>query len=359
MNSETSLAVQSATRADMRDRHRRLMESNGRLRMRDAAAGLGVSEAELLSAYAGDTVTVLRRDCEAILKRVMALGRVMALTRNAYCVHERKGEYRSLSFGNGIGLAVGEDIDLRLFMSHWQHVFAVQEAKGGTVARSLQFFDARGDAIHKIHLLPESDADEFERLVKDFESSDEPTLSFDDVINEESRVRGLPQGFDANAFRAEWDALIDTHDFFPLLKRHGIHRLDAFEVAGAARALPIGLLAYREVLEAARDHELPIMVFVGNSGCIQIHTGPLRTLKEMGPWFNVLDPDFNLHVLETGIEQAWLVRKPTRDGVVTSIELFDSGGQPVMMLFGARKPGKPENLAWRRIAEAVIDRVPA
>ena len=67
----------------------------------------------------------------------------------------------------------------------------------------------------------------------------------------------------------------------------------------------------------------PIMCFVGNPGCIQIHTGPIYTLKVMGPWFNILDPTFNLHLREDAIHQGWVVRKPTRDGIVTSLELFD------------------------------------
>jgi hypothetical protein len=39
------------------------------------------------------------------------------------------------------------------------------------------------------------------------------------------------------------------------------------------------------------------MCFVGNRGCIQIHTGPVKNIKIMGPWLNVMDPGFNLHRL--------------------------------------------------------------
>jgi putative hemin transport protein len=40
------------------------------------------------------------------------------------------------------------------------------------------------------------------------------------------------------------------------------------------------------------------MVFVGSPGCIQIHSGPVKNIKVMNEWLNVLDPDFNLHVRE-------------------------------------------------------------
>jgi putative hemin transport protein len=97
------------------------------------------------------------------------------------------------------------------------------------------------------------------------------------------------------------------------------------------------------------------MVFVGNPGCIQIHTGTVTNLKRMGPWFNVLDPTFNLHLREDAIDSAWIMRKPTRDGDITSLELFDKEGFCFAQLFGARKPGKPELEAWRTI----LARVPA
>ena len=91
------------------------------------------------------------------------------------------------------------------------------------------------------------------------------------------------------------------------------------------------------------------MVFVGNQGCIEIHSGPIHSLKPMGPWLNVLDPGFNLHLREAAIDTAWVVRKPGEDGVVTSLELFDAAGEAIATLFGKRKPGQVEDPAWRAL----------
>jgi len=96
------------------------------------------------------------------------------------------------------------------------------------------------------------------------------------------------------------------------------------------------------------------MVFVGNRGMIQIHTGPVKTIRVMGPWLNVLDPDFNLHLRADLIASAWAVRKPTSDGIVTSLELFDAEGENIAMLFGARKPGTPELEGWRELIAGIV-----
>jgi putative hemin transport protein len=73
-----------------------------------------------------------------------------------------------------------------------------------------------------------------------------------------------------------------------------------------------------------------------------------------GPWVNVMDPDFNLHLRGDAIASAWIVKKPTTDGHVTSLELFDSDGETIALLFGKRKPGQPESEAWRTLASELV-----
>ena len=145
----------------------------------------------------------------------------------------------------------------------------------------------------------------------------------------------------------------DTHEFFSLLGKFKVGRVQALRLAGEEFARELPLRALRSAMEAASAEALPIMIFVGNAGCIQIHTGPIERLVETHGWFNVLDPTFNLHLREEGIASVFSVRKPTEDGVVTSIEAFDSRGRNILLMFGARKPGKPELESWRLVVSRV------
>lgn len=96
------------------------------------------------------------------------------------------------------------------------------------------------------------------------------------------------------------------------------------------------------------------MVFIGNRGCIQIHTGLVKNIKMFGAeWLNVLDDEFNMHLRDTAVATAWVVRKPTSDGDVTSLELFDTEGNNLVLFFGRRKPGQPEDENWRSIVAAL------
>jgi putative hemin transport protein len=88
---------------------------------------------------------------------------------------------------------------------------------------------------------------------------------------------------------------------------------------------------------------------VGNAGIVQIHTGTIRNVQDAEGFYNVLDPDFNLHVKDDKIAESWIVRKPSVDGIVTSLELFDADGMLMATIFGKRKPGIPELESWRDV----------
>jgi putative hemin transport protein len=95
------------------------------------------------------------------------------------------------------------------------------------------------------------------------------------------------------------------------------------------------------------------MIFVGNPGIIQIHTGEVEKIVEARGWFNVLDENFNLHIKQDEIGSAWIVRKPTDDGIVSSLEIFNNKGENPALFFGKRKPGIPENEEWRKLLSTI------
>ncbi|RYF46547.1 MAG: hemin-degrading factor, partial [Cytophagaceae bacterium] len=297
----------------------------------------------------GETVVRLGGDFRDLLKQVPTLGHVMALTRNDALVHERKGVYEKVSFNNHVGLVLGPDIDLRLFMHRWQWGFAVNEND----RRSLQFFDAQCEAIHKIYLTDESDLTAYGKLVTDFWSDDQSD-SITVTAPDEKVTDKADSDIDVAGFQASWLAMQDTHEFFGLLRQYGVGRQQGLRLAPEGHAQLLSMDVLKQVFTKAAERDVSIMVFVSNPGCIQIHTGRVKKLVQMGPWYNVLDPTFNLHLNEALVDQVWLTRKPTADGVVTALELFDKNGQNVALVFGERKPGKPELESWRAVIDEVI-----
>ncbi len=331
-----------------------LKAENPHLRIRNAAEQLGVSEAELVATQTGETVTRLRPEFAAILTEVEKLGKVMALTRNDECVHERKGVYLNPDFSSPFaGLFVGEDIDLRIFISHWDKAFAVAEKSEHGDRKSLQFFGKDGLAIHKIYLTKDSNEAAFDTLTEQFksenQSTEESTVEVPLIINEKPDSE-----IDVKGFQEAWEGLKDTHAFFSMLKKFGVTRTQALRLAPNKHfAHKIEKDAIVKMLESAAEQKLPIMCFVGNRGNIQIHTGPVRKTMWHNQWFNVMDPDFNLHLDMSKIAQVWVVRKPTEDGEVTAIEVFNEMGEIIVQFFGKRKPGIPELEEWRELVASL------
>ncbi len=337
---------------ELKTRYDLLKKEQPEIRARNAAEELGVSEGELLAARVGEDATRLVDDAEAVLKSILPLGEVMALTRNEYCVHERKGVYDNHEFSQhgkmAMGLFLNPDIDLRLFMNHWKYNFAAIEQTRGGPRKSLQFFDKEGQALHKIYLTSKSDEAAYDALVEELRHKRQDR--FIEVEAYEPKKADLPDAdIDWEGFRTAWENLKDTHDFFPMLRKFKVGREQALRKIGTDFAYPVKNSASREILDLARDKECEIMVFVGNRGCIQIHTGPVKKLVEHGPWYNVLDPMFNLHLREDKIASTWVTKKPTEDGTVTALEVFDTDGELIVTFFGKRKPGIPELTLWREV----------
>lgn len=332
---------------------------NGKARHRDIATELKISEGQLIAAHADPSAialqaTRLRPEWPQIIAQVESLGTVLALTRNVSCVHEKIGVYQNTSCNAHVGLVLGQEIDLRIFYQQWAHGFAVQDQSGqGDQAQlSLQFFDAAGDAVHKIILKPQSDIAAYEHLVAQFAAPDQ-SAGISPTPAAPAKVETPDSEVDTAALHQAWSQLRDTHDFFPMLKKLGLGRLQALRLVGEDFAQAVDLDAARVLLEAAALQQVSIMVFTGNAGMVQIHTGPVHKIAIMGPWLNVLDANFNLHLRQDHIASAWLVRKPTVDGLVSSLELFDAAGNNIAMFFGARKPGQPELGSWRGLLAAL------
>lgn len=327
-------------------------------RHKDAADALGLSEGAAIAAHADGyegafRATPLRAPWLALLQALERCGPLLALTRNASTVHEKTGVYQKVSGSGPMGLALGEDIDLRLFFSQWHAGFAVEESAanaGHPSSLSLQFFDAAGLAVHKIFARDATDRAALQSVIG---SHADASLR---AVFGAAQPKALPRpdaAIDAAGLNAAWAAMQDTHEFFGLLKKFGVERQQSFRLTEGRFTRRVAPSALRDLLNEAAFDGTPIMVFVGSPGCIQIHTGPVVRIEPMeirgAQWLNVLDPGFNLHLREDWIDAVWVVEKPTSDGVVTSVEAFDRDGDVMAMFFGARKPGAAELQAWRAI----------
>ena len=310
-------------------------------RARDEAAELGISEGELVARGLGTTAIRLDGDAAALLHALPGAGKCMALTRNDHAVSEVRGRYGGVELGAHAGQVLGDAIDLRVFLGQWHALFALTAPR-----RSIQVFDRTGTAVHKIYA-EDADPTAWDALIEAHQIA--PVApSFEPVP---PRRTERPDGeLDRTALIADWDAMTDTHEFFHLLAKHGATRTQALRLAGEARAREVRASALEHVLHDVAETGDRIMIFVGNRGCIQIYSGPVHRIVRHAGWLNVLDETFNLHLRDDRIATSWVVAKPTRTGVVRSLELFDRDGETIALVFRKRDDRElAEDPAWSEL----------
>ena len=315
----------------------------------EIAERLAISEGDLQAARLGHGVWTLPLSPNELAAQFTSLGHVKALSRSRLAVLEQQGHYPQLAGGTHTGLLLAPGgLDLRLLYSHWHWACLIQDPmpqeEGGEVWRwSIQVFDHHGRAIHKCFAL-ENPLPSAWRALASLGTHDTP--AFTQLAPRLQRE--LPN---VPSLAEEWGAMRDVHQFFTLLKRHHLERIEANQLMEGryTRSLPVNAL--ETLLHHASQRELPLMLFVASPGCVQIRTGLLSAPQRARGWLNLFGDQFTLHLDDAAIDQVWQVSKPNRDGGVTSVEAFDKEGTLALQIYAERQEGKAERREWRQLLD--------
>ena len=316
-----------------------------------AAAELGLSEAEFLATKTGDCVTRLSNDVSRILEAFKQLGTVKVITRNPHAVHEKIGSFSKVQVDAMHALVLDKNIDLRISPSQWAFAFAHVTFPKDKRQVTFQIFDRAGDAVFKVFV--NESVEVAEEVIKELTAEDQSQELA--VVKAPEAARSDAHAVDEEQLELDWLAITDPHQFFGVLRKHKIDKSIAYRVVAHDLARPVAAKSLRQILEAAATEAVPIMVFVGNHGCTQIHTGPVSKIVEHGPWINVLDETFHLHEKEGEIADAYVEMKPAEEGrKVYSLECFDKNGLAIISVYGERKLGVDELTAWRDLLTRLV-----
>lgn len=319
---------------------------------RDLAAFMGISEAELMHARVGHDAQRLQGDARALLAALQTVGTIKAITRNEYAVHEQLGRYDNQHLNGHAGLILNpRALDLRLFLDRWDAVFTLSEETRHGIRHSIQFFDQHGDALHKVYATEETDTSAWQALLLQFASTENPA-----ILRQPTSQPATTFENDTANVDAEWRAMTDVHQFFQLLRRNNLTRQQAFHAVGNDLAYRVDNGSLTQLLHSALQAQNEIMIFIGNPGCVQIFTGVIEKVVPHQNWINVFNSHFTLHLVEDAIAESWITRKPTKDGWVTSLELFATDGTQIAQLYGQRTEGQPEQCQWREQIATLINK---
>ncbi|SEI87999.1 putative hemin transport protein [Myroides marinus] len=281
---------------------------------------------------------------EAILQELKQLEQVTAITYNNGAYHLTKGHYSNVEiFEHGIGQALNDIIDMRLFLNHWKYGL-IQIKKNIT----LYFFDKQGNQVHTI--LIDKQTELALLLIDKYKVVDQSIITLDPYpsIEEIEDVE-----IDLISFHKDWQALKDTHDFFTMLRKHKVTRLQALRLGATEYVKEITIDNLISTLEKVKQEQIPLMSFVGNKGAIQIYTNVIGELATTDYTIQLSDSVFNLALIRAQIKHIYIVRKPTTDGIVSAIEVFNDNGDIITQFFGERKRDTLELKIWSDILNSI------
>lgn len=309
-----------------------------------AGEALGVSELDLVLLSLGKGVSLLQPDMENILRSIESIGYVRAVTYNTYCKTERCGVYRNFLKDGYTVLFLDLDIDLRIFINKLKYAVAVEEEGG----KSIQFFDDSGWAIHKVYLTSSSNNEAYYAVLKRFLDCQQPIETLHLLPRKRVEVEGRDADVDISAFHKAWESMQDTHEFYGILKDFKMSRMQSLRLAPSHRAMQISMESFRRTMIHCSISEVPVMMFTANEGCIQVNSGKLSRIDKDASCLKISDALGGVvNLKEDAVHSVWHVIKPTKDGNVNSLELYDTEGQLIVQFFGCRKPGVLELNGWR------------
>jgi putative hemin transport protein len=307
---------------------------------------MALPAAQRLAAGIPHRATLLQGPFPALLYRISSLGVVTILTGNASAIQEKTGIYDHAAYQGAAGLAGNQPIHQRVFYQKWKYGFAVSDiSDDDRVQRYLQFFDEDGNGVHKILLHEASRIDAFQQIVSDFAAAEQsPVL---DVFRTVPAAAEDVATLDIDALRADWASIDDTEAFFARQIEFDRMRLHKLRFAGKAFAHQVANDSVRIFLQKLADLGSTVTTQVGNVGIVQAYQGRIKQICSIDSWLNILNPDYRLRLREDHIDTVWVAKKPTTDGIITSLELFNHEGVSIARFFSKPEPGKPEPREWR------------
>lgn len=295
----------------------------------------------------GDRVLRLQDEPARLFRALRRFGQLEAGTANRACSLWQTTAHGDLEYAAVCGVARLRrgPVTLECFPRQWAAVLAVLAPVAGIAPRSLLCFDAHGALRHQWHVPAGSAGLAFEELVCALLHPDQRDLP---------RPRPLVAPVEAAhvdlaALEQGWSVLREPADFAGLLRRHGLRRLRAYRLVRDKFARPVSLDSVPALLSLGAARQTPLSLRCGNRGAVQRFEGALPLPAWQGDTLCVRQGGLRFSLSMRDVASVWRVRKPSVDGVVTTIELFDGQDERVLTISGARGYGRMELPSWRAL----------
>ena len=275
---------------------------NKKVRIKDAAEILSTNEAALLSTEIGEKIYFLKiSNFEDFFIQLSNIDKVMFLIRSQYVVHETTINPSQIKYLNN-KLIINNQPDYTLIdydIKSFKYVFYEQKKHSGRTLKSFQFFNQFGTAVLKIYLRGKKNL-EFNQIAEtfctDYAYELQEEISSKPLIRQFSEFYYSEYGIDNN--------FINKTDY----EKNFL----------------------RKLLELLTDNKIPTRIHAFGENIFQQYSGKIKKLIDFGPWVNIMDKNFNLHVLEEKIIRTTVSHLISNENELLTISFVDDNNYKVL-----------------------------
>ncbi|MGF1677807.1 MAG: ChuX/HutX family heme-like substrate-binding protein [Candidatus Methylacidiphilales bacterium] len=327
------------------EKKRELETANPKLQPLEIATELGISEGAMVGAQCGYGVIRLNHHALDWMASLPFLGEVIVVTRNRIGLLESRATIQSsIPFNRQIGFK-GVHLDCRIEGSGVAESFFVPPS--GTVAESIQCFDADGSAIMKLFAVSPHQPHWLPWVEQSAHSDQGPGFSPPVSTGyNEFKQDTQPSAHDEK-LSVSWRHLIHPNHLYNFLHRHGIQPLDWMRQLGSdwcarLRKDAVDALMGQSILETH------MAITLQSRFARQRFSRQWPPAVSFGQWINLLTADSNLHLNTTSIHQVWRLAVPYSDRLVQHLLLFDKTDQLAISVASWNPENNLPDEAWNK-----------
>ncbi len=337
-------------KTQLHENYKNACERYGELAHKGVEKTLGLTELDVVDQQLGVNSIALKTNFLEIMNSLPSLGYTATRVYNNIAIQECKGFYMATVCENTINIimANAKEAGVKVLLDSWQCIYAVRELTELGYRYSLQIFGENGKAVKKIFMQPQSNFYAYQDIIDGHKSNEEQTQQ---AI--QKSISNIRKDVDVRELILDWRKEGSINHAEELTKKYKISYQEIYRYIGDVYAEELSVKKLEIIMEQAAERNMPMSFYTFNNGVSQYYSGVLDNVYASGDCLHCMAADFSLQILETSIANAWLVRKATSSGIVTSLEFYDSYGNQLLKLHGQyNKYG--ESIHWKRLAESAL-----
>lgn len=298
-----------------------------------------LSPAAAVARGCGGPITRLDGRWAALLRALPVFTDLTATVQDGALYQVARGRASAVEVGAAGGYIGGPGLDLRVFTAGWAHGFAAAYDNPDGPLRMLAFFDAAGEPALGLRVGTARGSAAFDALVARHRHADQQPGVRPVAVPAPPPVAPLPSP----------PARLGA-ECYPLFSGAALGRQQALQAAGPSLARAVDPRCIGCLLRIASEQRRELAWLAGTPGALLGHAGAIARVTREGDRLRLGGRGFLGEFDPDAIAHAWVVHRPGRAQVRTTLELYRRDGRLLAALTAAGSaPGGGECVVWRAL----------